>query len=235
MPLSQLDLRQVIGSLRTSGTPHSEASQSLLPYWPFVTISREAGTGALGLGTQLAARLNGVDPPEHPWQCLDRELVQRIAADHHISADLIESLERSSHTWISEFFSGLSHADKTPSELAVFKRCVETMRALARAGHVILIGLGGMLITRDLPGGLHVRLVAPIEWRVRRLAENDRLSPSEARARVELLDSGRQAFFRRFWPGQPVTPECFHLTLNAALLGESQMVDAIVTLLRRKP
>jgi cytidylate kinase len=232
MPLSQSGLRQVIGSLRTVGAPGGAASQSLLSHWPFVTISREAGTGAVGVGTLLAERLNGTDPPEHPWQCLDRELVERIASDHHISTDLIDSLERSSHTWISEFLAGLSRSDNAPSELVVFRRCVETMRALARAGHVILVGLGGMFITRDMPGGIHVRLVAPLEWRVQHLSDHDQLPMVEARKRVELLDADRKSFFAKFWPGEPLRPECFHLTLNAGRLSDAQMVDAIVALLR---
>jgi cytidylate kinase len=235
MPLSQVDLRQVIGSLRTTAAPNLSASQPALSPWAFVTISREAGSGAMGFGTQLAARLNGAEPPENPWQCLDRELVKRIAADHHISADLIDSLDRSSHTWISEFFSGLSHSDNAPSELAVFKRCVETVRALARAGHVILVGLGGALITRDMPAGVHVRLVAPLDWRVQHLAKTDHLSPADARQRVLLLDSDRAAFFRKFWPGIAVTPERFHLTLNAGMLTESQMVEAVVSVIRSRP
>lgn len=235
MPLSHHDLRQVLGSLRTASTTGGHASQAELPHWPFVTISREAGTGGMNVGRVLAARLNGRDPPEHPWQCLDRELVERIAADHHMSTDLIDSLEHSSHTWIEEFLRGLSRSDeKTPSELAVFRRCVETMRALARAGHVILVGLGGVLIARDMPGGIHVRLVAPLEWRVANLARNDNLSAGDARKRVAQLDRERQSFFDRFFPTQPLTPEMFHLTLNAGRLSDEEMADAIAGLLRDK-
>jgi cytidylate kinase len=233
MPLSSANLRQVIGSLRTTSVP-ATASQSLLPHWPFVTISREAGSGAKNIGSLLAQRLNLHAPSEHPWQALDRELVERIAADHHMSADLVASLEKSSHTWVAEFFHGLAHTDKMPSQMAVFKRVVETVRALARAGHVILIGLGSSFMARDIEGGLHIRLVGPLDARAANLARHENVSVSEARKRVEILDQERLAYFHRFWPRQQIRPDLFHAVFNVGYLKDEEIVAAIETLIKAR-
>jgi cytidylate kinase len=230
-----MDLRQLIGSLRSAGdVPGGAFRSGFLPAVPFVTISRQAGAGGITLGHALAEHLNKLEPSEHPWQCFDRELVERIAADHNLSADLVRSLESSSHTWISEFLGGLSHSDRTPSELAVFRRVVETMRALARAGHVILVGLGGVLITRDMPRGAHVRVIAPFEYRVRHLAKTDQISERDARARVKLLDHDRQAYFRKFWPGTELSSELFHLTLNSGMMAEADMAACLADLVKER-
>jgi hypothetical protein len=200
---------------------------------PFLTISRQAGVGAHALGDLLAKKLNSAQPPDHPWQCLDRQLVERIAADHHLSTELIEGLEKSSHTWISEFLRGLSLADRgSPSELAVFRRVVETVHALARAGYVILVGLGGVLITRHMLGvrGVHVRVVAPFEWRVKTTAKFDQITEPVARERVKLADRDREAFFAKFWPHTPISSELFHMTLNASMMSEEEMADSILPL-----
>jgi cytidylate kinase len=176
----------------------------------------------------LADSLNRRDASGHPWQTFDEELVQRIAADHHLSADLIHSLETSSHTWMTEFFQGLAHSDNgTPTDMAIIRRVAETTRGLARAGHVILAGLGGVLITRDFPAAIHVRIIASFEWRMQHLAAAENLSDHDARARVKLLDNDRAAFFGRFWPGVPFDTELFHMTLNAGLMSEAQMADCI--------
>lgn len=229
---AQLNLQQLLGSLRTSEeTPAGVLVHEARPVWPFVTISRQAGSGGIKFGRLLAERLNGADPSAHPWHSFDRELVERIAADHHLSTDLIDSLEKSSHTWIAEFIGGLSHSDRAPSELGVFRRVMETMRALARAGHVVLVGLGGALMTRDMPRGLHVRILAPFEWRVANLARNDGLNHGEARERVKLLDRDREAFVTRFWPQVKNMQEFYHLTLNASLLSEEQMVECLLPLI----
>ena len=218
----QTDLRHVVGSLRSTGQHAAHPGEAPV-VWPFVTISRQAGAGGHTMGTLLAKRLH--------WQCLDRELVERIAKDHNLCESLIDSLQHSSHTWISEFFNGLSHTDNQPSELAVFRRVVETVRALAQAGHVLLIGLGSVFITHDMPGGIHIRLVAPLEHRIHAMAQKRNVSESRARAIVKNLDSGRYSFYRRYWPQTSVDAELFHITLNANLMHEEQMVDCVLPLI----
>lgn len=224
------ELKSIIGSLRTVETRGVPASQAALPEWPFVTISRQGGSGAMRVGNLLAAHLNESET-QYPWQCLDRGLVERIAADHHLSTELIESLETSSHSWVGEFVEGLRLADGgTPSELAVFRRAAETMRGLARAGHVILVGLGGVMITRGMPRGIHVRIVAPLEWRIQKMAAGEQISEKAARERVKTLDQNRQAFFRKFWPHESLTSELFHVTFNASMMTEEMMARALVPL-----
>jgi cytidylate kinase len=235
MPLgsAQFNLHQLMGSLRTAEeTPAGVLRKEALPVWPFVTISRQAGSGGIKFGRLLADRLNRrQESLAHPWHSLDRELVQRIASDHHLSTELIDSLEKSSHSWIEEFITGLSHTDRSPSELAVFRRVMETMRALARAGHVILVGHAGVLMTRGMPGGVHVRLIAPFEWRVKNLAKNDGLAEADAHEKVKLLDKDRAAFIARYWPSNAARDEAFHLMLNASLLTEEQMADCVLPLI----
>ncbi len=227
---AHVNLPQLMGSLRTADKTPAGAREAR-PVWPFVTISRQAGSGGVKFGRLLAEHLNQRNPDEHPWNSLDRELVERIAADTHLSTDLIDSLEKSSHTWIEEFLGGLSHTDRSPSELAVFRRVMETMRALARAGHVILVGMAGELMTRNMPGGVRVRIIAPFEWRVRNLARNDGLDEGEAREKVRLLDRDRDAFVAKFWPHLCEHPQVFHLTLNASMLSEEQMAQCVVPLI----
>jgi cytidylate kinase len=231
----QFLLHQVLGSLRTAEeTPSGALTQEKLPVLPFVTVSRQAGSGGIYFGRALAERLNRRHPHHpHPWQCLDRDLVERIAADQHLSTDLIESLEKSSHSWIEEFLTGLSHSDHSPSEMAVFRRVMQTMRALARAGHVILVGMAAELMTRGVPGnaGIHIRLIAPFEWRVNNLANHDNLTEAEARDRVRLLDKDRASFVHKYWPRVNDRIECSHVTLNASMLTEDQMADCILPLI----
>ena len=57
---------------------------------------------------------------------------------------------------------------ETGKLISIVNNDINGVRALAEVGRVIIVGRGGVFITRDLPGGIHVRLVAPREWRVRR-------------------------------------------------------------------
>src|SRR5690242_11068709 len=140
---------------------------------PFVTISRQAGAGGRTLARRLAERLNamadaGEDASgggrEKPWSAWDHELVEKVSKEHDLSETLVEALEDSSHRWMQDFLSGLSFGGSKvhPEEFAVYRRVAHTIRGPANLGGAIIVGRGGVFITRDLPGGVHVRLVGPL-------------------------------------------------------------------------
>ena len=234
--ISRENMRQLVGSLRSGTQKASSGDNSRCR--PFVTISRQAGAGGR-FGTLLAERLNRtehslgkLEQSSIQWHCMDRELVERIASDHHLSADLINGLEQSSHSFVAEFVKGLSLRDGgPPSDLAVVRRAAETVRALAQAGHVILVGLGGVFMTHNMPGGIHVRLIAPLEFRVKNVALARGLSLTEARQKVKSLDDERIGYFRTFWPNKTLSDELFHITLNSSVIDEAQMADCVLALL----
>ena len=136
----------------------------------FVTISRQAGAGGTSLGTELVKAINRLNPEADPWCAWDQELVDKVAAEHHIRDEFIEAMEDAKRPWFLELIASLSSADR-PSDFKVYRRVAMTIRALAHAGRAVIVGRGGVFITAGLPGGFHVRLVAPIDFRVRRMAE----------------------------------------------------------------
>jgi len=239
MPYSspQDPMSQLIGSLRSARHQVLRRTEPQAP--PFVTISRQPGAEGK-FGQLLADRLNQLDRTSayldsstRPWKCMDRELVERIASDNHLSSDLINSLEQSSHSFVAEFLKGLSLRDGgPPSDLAVVARVTKTMRALAQAGNVILVGLGGVFMTHDMTGGVHVRLIAPLEFRINNIARSLKVSEAEARKEVQVKDERRIGYFQTFWPDQMLSDELFHVTLNASVLDEMQMADCIFALLK---
>lgn len=249
--ISGSELRGMIGDVKATTMQEMQGEvarqQGVERARPFVTISREAGAGGTEMGVMLAERLTRMEAAKvgpdgfgelsgsdvRKWKSLDREAISAIAADDHLSKELIASLEVGGHSWIEQFFEGMGHTDRL-SELAAFKRAVSAIRALGQNGRVILIGFGGVFVTSDMPGGVHVRLVAPVEFRIRNYAAVNGVSEKEARERVGVLDANRDAFIQTYWPKQRLVPERFHLTLNTGLLTDEQMVDCILPLMRGK-
>src|SRR5690606_13305857 len=154
-------------------------------------ISREVGAGAHELAHRLVEHLNEVDPGEVPWTAWDRELVEKVAADHNISQELIESRGTREYNWLTDLIAGFAITDTTPSEETVVRNVFTTVRALAQAGRVVIVGMGTMLITRRMRGGVHVRLIAPFEARVRAYAQRNGLPLAEAEAEVRRLEKSR--------------------------------------------
>jgi cytidylate kinase len=227
----------ILGAIRSIPVPFKpgEAPPPGPPV-PFITISREPGAGAWTLARQFVDTINASSPHDPRWTCWDRELFEKVAADMHQSAKLIEALEDRGHSWFSDFLGSLSSSDdrRTADAAAVYYRVAKTVRALALTGRAIIVGRGGVFITRKMSGGIHVRLVAPFEQRVQFMAREYHLTHDKAAARVKELEHNRQAFYRHYWPNEAIRPEIFTLTLNTAEVDSTTMVDMLMSLVRQK-
>lgn len=203
---------------------------------PFVTISRQAGAGGVTLAQRLVEHLNRRDPGEQPWAAWDRELVQKVAKDHHIDQSLVDALEERGPTWIEELLGGLRIAEspETASEFRVYWKTAATIRAIAQVGRCVIVGRGGVFITANMPGGIHIRLVAPLNFRIRNYASIFNLPVADCEARVKELDRNREAFYHRHWPNRPLTPEAFTATFNTASIGERELVEVVATMIPRQ-
>jgi cytidylate kinase len=223
-------INPIVGVMRATAFQRRRKDQP--PPLPFVTISRETGAGAGDLGRALVQRLNEAphEPPD--WSLWDRELVEKVAADHHLSRQLLESLEETKRSWLEDLFYGISVESGHVDDFIAYKRVAETIRAMAEVGHVVIVGRGAVFITRKLPAGIHVRLVAPLAFRVDALARRENLSPRRAASEVQYRDSARHAFYARYWPGQSLHADSFTITLNGAQVTTEQAVECLVPLIR---
>jgi len=200
---------------------------------PFVTIAREAGAGGRTLAEALARKLAERETDsDRPWLVYDRELVQKVADDHHIAGTLVESLEDQQHHSLKELFKQLTN--EAPATLTLVKKVSETMLGLAKKGRVVLVGRGGVFITRNLPGGVHVFLTAPKEDRIKHLASEWGLSDDQARDKVHELDRNRADFYRRYFPRFRAEPGAFDLVLETSKTPLDEQVAAVIEKLDAK-
>ena len=216
-----------------------EAEARRAPPQPFVTISRQAGAGGRTLARALADRLNASDPADRPWTVWDRELVEKVSQEQHIPASLVESLETGvpRRTAFQDFLASLSARNDAADldEYPVFRRVAGAARVLARAGRAIIVGRGGVYATADLRGGVHVRLVAPLEDRVTHMARVLNCGEAAAAQQVGRIDRYRESFHRRYCHDQALLPEIFTITLNSARMTDEQMVRCVLPLIPRTP
>jgi hypothetical protein len=228
-------LNPIVAALRSESIrPVVSATGDRAQSAPFITISREAGAGGQTLAAAVAKRLNeNLGRDERQWYDFDRELVEQIANEHDIAPSLIESLEDHPHTWLDDMMRDLVAGQGKSGEFALYKQVSKAVLALARLGHTIIVGRGGVFITRNIPGGVHVLVVAPLDHRVRHMAKLRGVDEVAAAKLVRDIDRNRTEFYRRYWPNQVYGPASFHLTLNSAKLNEQQMADAIMPLIPR--
>jgi hypothetical protein len=177
-------------------------------------------------------RLNERDPGAVPWTVWDNELVERVAAEHHLPASKVAALEDVRPSWLEEALGSLAVASPPSDEMTVFHRVAATIRALAEIGRVIIVGRGAAFVTADMPGGVNVRLVAPRERRIEWTAGSMGISPEVAADWVKEKDAAREAFYRRHFPKRPLIPENFSATFNTALVPADQLEQSVLDLVR---
>lgn len=203
---------------------------------PFVTISRQAGAGGKSFGRALVDRLNTKVHSGPRWTLWDDELVQKVAKEHALAEAYIQALEDQPHGWFHDFLNGLAFGsnDRHPDEFKVYRRVASTIRALARAGRAVLVGRGGAFLTADLAAGIHMRIVAPAEFRVREMARRLNISTDAAADVVREIEHNRAVFYRRYWPNKSTESESFTMTLNSGKIDPERMVDCVLPLLISK-
>jgi cytidylate kinase len=197
--------------------------------YPFVTISREFGCEALPLAQRLVEILNERCRPSIPWVAYDRELLDKVASELHLAREIVESIDGRRRDVMTELFNAVLNVKM--DEALMFRKLAEVIRSLATHGHTVLLGRGGYLITQDLKTGLHVRLVAPREWRIHKVATDRNLTQAEAERIVAEGERERNRFLHTFFHQNPKHPFYHDLVIDSARFNLAQVAELIFTAL----
>lgn len=201
-----------------------------------VTISRQAGCGALAVAQKLAEYLQSHSPKDAcPWTVFDRNLMDKVLEDHNLPTRLARLLPENTVSKIDDILAELFEV--RPSVETIVRQTTETVLRLAGLGSVILIGRGGTVITAKLPHVLHVRLVAPLEKRVEYAhKEYNKFNLTADQARKFCLneDRGRERYLKKYFNADINDPLLYHMIINTGLVNyddAAKMIgDAVLNL-----
>jgi cytidylate kinase len=164
-----------------------------------ITVSRQYGAGGGEAARRLAEALG--------WELLDRELLHRAAKLEDVPDAEIERLDE----------KALSVTDRFrlhPPHQRYMHGLTEAARQAAARGKVVLVGRGTRQLLGDMPDVFHLRLVAPLDWRVQRMALREGWSMEQARTRCLEVDRSRDRFTNYFFGPDALLPEQYDLTAN---------------------
>jgi len=199
-----------------------------------VTISRQAGCGAVHVAERLTVLLEDLAPRQNTaWTVFDRELMDRVLADHNLPAYLAKFLPEDRASEIEDTLADIFGV--RPTARTIVQQTAETMLKLAELGGVILIGRGGNIVTGKLPHVLHVRLVAPLADRIERICRDDRKTPAEARKFCLDEEAARSRFLKTYFNADINDPELYHLVINTSRMGYDATAQLIADAVRRLP
>jgi len=198
---------------------------------PFITLSRETGAGATTIGQLLLPLLDReLRRESHPWVLLDKDLLTQALTHHHLPERLAAFLPEDS---ISETKAVIGElVGLHPSLWTLEQKIAEAILQLAHVGRVIFAGRAANLITRGVPGGLHIRLVAPKEIRAERIAALLSCTHAAATAHLERNDLARRRYVRTHFDRDIDDPRLYDLVINTAHFTPAAAAQLLVAALR---
>jgi cytidylate kinase len=182
-----------------------------------LTLARELGAGETGFPPALAARLG--------FRSYDRELLEQEAVRLGVSEAELDKIDEQPAGIFRRFQPGSLHQ-------RYFEALGELMSELAMAGDVLLVGRGGNRVLRDHPHAFHVRLVASLPVRVRRVMEYRWLAEAPARKLIAESDARRRGFHENYFEADWSDPLEYHVTVNSGRLGPTA-VDLVAQVAER--
>ncbi len=205
------------------------------PVLPAITISREAGAGAVSVAKLLVEQLEKrMKHLEYPWAVFDKNLVERILEDHELPKRIKKFMsEDESSGFVSsvEELFGLH-----PSAWTMFEHTTDTISRLAHAGHCIIVGRGSNLITAHMSNVFHVRLVGPVAQRIKHCEDFYSLTHGEAIEFVEKADGARRRYVSSHFKKDIDNPHDYDLVINTGRIRFDQVAgliaDAVVSFCR---
>jgi cytidylate kinase len=97
----------------------------------------------------------------------------------------------------------------------IVKHFEEIIREVAAKGNVVIIGRASQCILQDLPGALHVRTVAPLEWRTQNvMRDNPDLSRQDAEDLIRRNDRWRDRYISVNYGCKWADPLLYHMVIS---------------------
>jgi hypothetical protein len=198
-----------------------------------VTLSRQAGAGAWIVARELAAILDQRAPVEGVrWTVFDKELVEKVLADHKLPARLAEFMPEDRVSFLDDAITELLGLH--PPTATLTRATSETILRLAELGGAILIGRGANIVTARLGHVVHVRLVGSVDQRVQRVMELLHQERKAALEFVEKEDRAHQRYVREHFKAEIEDPLNYDLIINTDRISCEQAAGLVADALLAK-
>jgi len=192
---------------------------------PFITISREAGTGESAItGTLLEELSSKQSSNECPWTLYDKDLVKRVVDDYHLT-NVNGVLPEDKFSDIQTMFEELFGIHPTKREMA--HNLSKSILKLADMGNVIIVGRGAFYITRHHRNGLHIRLIGSLQKRVKHMVDEYSLSLKQAEEYIRKEDSQRHDYVKKLFGVDLNDPHFYDLVINTDRVTSQEIVALI--------
>ncbi len=201
---------------------------------PFVTISRQAGTGAHALGDSMLDVFSRQPDTEMfgGWQVFDRNLCEIVVQDTRFAKSVDSLIEEEYRSKTNDFFHQMMRS--TVDQSMVMKRVFLVVRTVASMGKAIIVGRAGAHVTKDMPLGVSIRLIGDEDIRVARAMTASAISEKEAYAGARKRDEARARLLRQHFDADIDDTAAYDAVFNVGRATHHEIASSVACLIRAR-
>ncbi|NVN90637.1 MAG: cytidylate kinase family protein, partial [Desulfuromonadales bacterium] len=176
-----------------------------------ITISRQMGTGAYQIATEVAKKLK--------FTFVDGELIGSCAAKYGLTPEMLQMVDEKPPSY---------NTSEDRKRAAALNTLELILLDFARKGNVILYGRGCQYLLKECGNVLRLRIIADFNDRVERFAEREWIDPDLARSMTRRSDHQREGFIHFYFNRSWDDPLGYDITFNTSRLSPESVVESIV-------
>jgi cytidylate kinase len=199
-----------------------------------ITVSREFGAGGSELAAELGRRLD--------WPILDQDIVHRVAERLRLDDKTVERFDEHPPSLLAriatvlvvpqpDIYSFPADGD-LPSHDTIAHATRVVIEEMAASPPLIVVGHGAQCIFCNRSDTLHLRLVAPVAVRLKRIMNRMKVDAAFAGTLIHRADRDRQAYVQRYFHRDWRSDQLYTLQINTGHVSIPEAVRLIEAIVR---
>ena len=188
-----------------------------------IAFSREPGSSGQIVAKRVAETLK--------FDFFDQEIIQAVAESSQVRRTVIETLDEKGISSLDDMISAAEN-ERHIWSYEYLHHLMKVIGTIGRHGRAVILGRGANFI---LPRKalFRIRVIAPMDAKVREVAKEMDMSDGDARAFIIKTESDRKAFVRKYFNAEIESPEHYDLVINTGNISVDSAVACILAAMKR--
>ena len=203
---------------------------------PVITVSRAYGCPGKMTGQELVHALNKKLVHAHDkrhWRLISKEILEESAKELKLDKFTVKEAAHSQEKGImTSLIQSLSNKFY-PGDDKVKRTIADVILTFANEGKVVVVGRAGVVLTQNIKNSFHIKLDAPMEWRVQKVCETQGLSVDDATKKILEVDYKRDKL-RDYYAGKKPTDWVFNITFNLDKMSVEEVIHTTVNIMEMR-
>ena len=196
---------------------------------PVITISREFGCPGKRVAEKFANELTKHTKEE--WNWIDKEIINQLSEELKLNPSTVDDLANYTDRKLSDYLALMFSSDYYPGEKKIKNTLSEIILSFANNGNVVILGRAGYLICGKIKRSFHIKLIAPMEWRIDKVSEKKDISYHDAIKFIDEFEIKRDQFQKFFSSGVPNDND-FDIIFDCSVKSDEEIISETFKLIR---